>query len=290
MKALVDWMLARRYRLIVLAVVFAPLLPPVSTALLATETGRHGVRQGLLSALVGVLGVALLAIVTSSGVALAGLALVSMLAGVGIGALINWGGLLGLAFQGTVLGCVVAVLAVTLFGPDSSVLVDPVIEQLVAMFRANGAPDDQLEIVRGLDSILLGFLVAGVFAQLIAALLLAYWWLTIARGQAGFGVEFRALKLGRVLGIPAMIIIALGLILDTQLVQNLAPMALCSVLLQGLAVMHAWAYAKNWHFALIMSVYLLMLTPLAALALLGLGAVGILDNLFDMRASLRAQD
>ena len=45
-KTLTDWLLAQRQRLVIVAIVTAPLLPMVTAALLALETTRRGAPQG----------------------------------------------------------------------------------------------------------------------------------------------------------------------------------------------------------------------------------------------------
>ena len=49
MKAFVDWVLAQRARLIIVAVVAAPLLSVFSAALIALETARRGTAWGVVS-------------------------------------------------------------------------------------------------------------------------------------------------------------------------------------------------------------------------------------------------
>jgi hypothetical protein len=66
-------------------------------------------------------------------------------------------------------------------------------------------------------------------------------------------------------------------------------LALAAFVLQGLAILHAWAHAKRWHVAFVAPVYVLLVTPLMLLVLLGLGTLGLLDNWFDLRAPLRVQ-
>ena len=112
----------------------------------------------------------------------------------------------------------------------------------------------------------------------------------LAAGQRRFGQEFRRLALGRSLGIFATALIALGLVFDSNLVQNLTPLALFGFLLQGVAVLHAWAHAKRWHPGLLAPLYLLLLLPpLNVLVVLPLSMVGLVDQWFDLRASLRPQ-
>jgi hypothetical protein len=73
------------------------------------------------------------------------------------------------------------------------------------------------------------------------------------------------------------------------LVQNLTPLALFGFLFQGSAVMHAWAHARQWHIGILVLVYVLFVPPLTGMAILGLSAVGLLDNIFDLRSGLRAR-
>jgi hypothetical protein len=127
-----------------------------------------------------------------------------------------------------------------------------------------------------------------IFSQLVGALLLAYWLLTVARGEVRFGAEFRALKLGRLLGAIATLVIAAGLVFDAPVVQNLTALALLGFLFQGFAVLHAWAYAKRWHVGVLVPVYVLLVTPLTVVVVLAFGIVGLLDNWLDLRARLRA--
>ena len=108
MRGFVQWLLARRYRSVILAAAFAPvpLISFTSTALMTLETLYRGGQQGLISAVVaigGVLGLAWAWGADSSNFGLAGAAI--LFSGVGLGVLLRWAGTLALAFQGVVLVC-----------------------------------------------------------------------------------------------------------------------------------------------------------------------------------------
>ena len=287
MKAFVVWVLARRYRLVLLAIMSAPLLPVVAAALTSLDTTRRGAVQGLGGALLGAAGMMMLAFVLGTSPAVfAPAALVTFLSGVGIGVLLNAGGLT-LAFQVAVLASFAVIGAVSLFASGARELFEPFIAELAELFRANGATPEQIALIEGPGGMVL---VAGAFfSQLMGALVLAYWWLALAAGDRRFGAEFRSLKLGRLLGILATTVIVLGLVFDAALVQNLSALALLAFVLQGLAVLHAWAHAKRWHSGFVAPVYVLLVTPLTVVVVLGLSAVGLLDNWFDLRARLRPQ-
>ena len=287
MKAFVVWVLARRYRLVLLAIMSAPLLPVVAAALTSLDTARRGATHGLAGALASAAGVMALAFVSGASPAVfAAVALTTFLAGVGIGVLLNAGSL-ALAFQAAVLACFAVIGAVSLFAAEARELFEPFIAELVEVLRASNATPEQIELVEGRGGMVL--LAGAVFSQLMGALLLAYWWLALAAGDRRFGAEFRSLKLGRLLGILATTVIVLGLVFDAALVQNLSALALLAFVLQGLAVLHAWAHAKRWHPGFVAPVYVLLVTPLMVVVVLALSAIGLLDNWFDLRARLRSQ-
>ena len=64
MKGFVQWVLAQRYRSVVLAIflVTVPLVSFVSTALMTLETLRRGGQHGLISAVVATIGASVLGI------------------------------------------------------------------------------------------------------------------------------------------------------------------------------------------------------------------------------------
>lgn len=292
MKAFVDWVLAGRYRLIILAAVFAPLLQVVTMALVALDTLRRGPSQSSVSAAIALLGLIVLGMLTASftGASPATIGWVgigSFAAGIGLGWLLRWaGGLVG-AFQGVVLFAVVAVVAISVIGPGPETLFAPVLDEVVELLRQNQATDQQIEAFREAQPVMFGLLAAALLVQLVAALFLAYWWSGLADEETRFGPEFRDLKLSRTLGFPASILVVFGLVLDAPLVQNLTPLALFGFVFQGLAVVHAWAHAKKWHVGVLVPVYVLLITPLISVIIFGLSAVGLVDNWFDLRAPLR---
>jgi hypothetical protein len=290
MRAFASWVLARRYRLIVLAVAFAPLLPLVTAALEALETAHRGTVQGISSALIALTGILTLALLLGQNVALvAGIGGVSLAAGIGIGALLRETDSLALTFQSTLLVCAVAVALVTAVGPTSESLFGPLVDEFAALWRERGATAEQLASLGLWKQMLLGVVVGLAFVQLVAAGFLSQWWSSLITPVRSFGNQFRALRLGRILGIPATLVMVLGLVLDIPLIQNLSPLALFAFGFQGLAVLHAWAYARHWRSGVIVPVYVLLMTPLVGVILLALSAVGLVDSWFNLRAPLAAR-
>ncbi len=287
MKFFVQWVSGRRYRSVLLAVALVSVLPVVSAELLTLETIRRGGVQGSYSALAGTAGILAFGVISGADSAvLAVIGPFALFAGVALGVLVRSTNSLALAFQGSLLLCVVGVIGANALWPDPGVLIGSAIEQFVEIFRANDATEEQLAILRGWNTLFFGLLAAAVFSQLTAALLLGYWWSSFGRSDGRFGQQFRMLKLGRVLGIPATLLMAGSLVLDVPLIQNLFPLALFGFCFQGLAVGHAWARAKRWHPAVLGTAYVLLITPLTGLVMLTMGSVGLVDNWIDLRASL----
>ena len=290
MRAFVRWVLERRYRLVLLAIVFAPIpiLFFVTTALLTLETIRRGGLQGTYSALAGTAGILAVAFISGADSrALVTVGLIALFAGVALGVLVRRANSLALAFQGSLLVCVVAVIGANAIWPDPSVLIGDELAQIFEAFRDSGATEEQLAIMRGWDTVFFGVAGAAVFSELIAALLLGYWWNSFVGPDGRFGLQFRMLRLGRVLGISATLLMAGSLVLDAPLVQNLFPLALLGFWFQGLAVSHAWARAKRWHPSVLGAAYVLLISPLTGLVILVMGSVGLIDNWIDLRAPLQ---
>ncbi len=288
MKVFVDWLLARRTRLIIVSVVAAPLLSVLAAALIALETARRGAISGAASGAGMVGGLALLAVLSRTDVTLfAAVGVVCAVTGFAIGGLIRWAGNLVLAFQAAVLLCLAVVLLIGVIGIDARPFFEPAIAELVALLPSDTPPEQVTFVQQRTAAILLA---SAVFLQVVGALLLGSWWVLLAAGQQRFGHEFRQLRLGRLLGAGATVSIMLGLVFDAPVVQNLTLLAMLSFLLQGVAVLHAWAHAKHWHPALLAGLYLLLLMPgLNVLIVLPISMMGLVDQWFDLRASLRSR-
>jgi len=283
-KGLLDWVLAQRTRLIIVAIVAAPLLPVIAAALIAVETARRGATRGSLAGAGVLAGLVVLAVLSRTDKLLfASIGMICALSGIAMGGLIRRAGNLVLAFQAAVLICFAVVLLISVLGIDARLLLEPAIQQLVAMLP-EGTPPADVEFVRERSPAVL--LATIVFSQAIGALLLGFWWVSLAAGQRRFGQEFRQIRLGRLVGAVATALLALGLVFEAPVVQNLTPLALLGFLLQGIAVLHAWAHLKKWRPAAMAPLYLVLLTPLNVLVVLPISMLGLVDCWFDLRALL----
>jgi hypothetical protein len=289
-RAFVEWVLAKRYRLIVLAIAVTPLLPTVTAALVALETLHRGPSIGTRTAGYVLLGAAALSLVSSANLGLVlGLGALTVVIGVLIGAVLRSSDSLVLAFQSALLVGLAVITLLGWFGPGPSTLFGPMMDEASELLRLRGATPEQLAAVRSWEGVLLGLTAAVAFAQVVGAILLAYWWAGLYTGRRVVGEQFRRLRLGRVLGVPATIIVGLSMLVNAATIQNLAPVLLVAFWFQGLSIVHAWAHARNWHVALLGVLYLLLITPLFGALILLLGLLGLIDNWFDLRAPVRSQ-
>ena len=294
MAGFVRWLLSRRYRLVILAAVLAPVpvLVFVASALMTLETLYRGPRNGVFSAMAAtVVGVPLAWIWGGDPTGLVLEAGGVLLAGVGLGALLRRSGSLALAFQGVVFVCAAGALLAAFLWPEPGPWVTAILDRFAEVIRSGGATDQQADsLVENMGPYFVGLMVAGIFLQLMAALLLGSWWASKTQEESQFGHQFRQLRLGRFLGIPATLLMASSLVLDGPMVRNLFPLGLFAFWFQGIAVVHAWAWAKRWKAGFLVPMYLLLVMPLtAAVTILLLASVGLVDNWIELRRPLAGQ-
>lgn len=290
MSSFVEWTLGRRHWLALLAIMSAQIFPLFACALLITDGARHGPRRALPLATAVAVAIVLLSL--GSGF----LATLAMIGGVAVGAAGFVAGMLlyrtrslELVFQVLMLGALAIVAAVTLLGPEPAAMIAPMLAELTELMESLGATAAQLDIIRGWDPVLLlGSIFAGALAQILAALMLGYWWLGLVDDEVMFGRQFRALRLGRIVGILSMVILTVSLVLTWPVVRNLTPLVVVGFLFQGLAVMHAWLHARNWGPMAAGLVYVSVVTPLSGVTVTALCATGLLDNFFSLRRPLQA--
>ena len=294
MKGFVQWLLARRYRPVVLAVflVTVPLMSFVSTALMTLETLRRGGQHGLISAVVATIGASVLGLfwgVSSVGFTFAIGA--TLLAGVGLGIALRRTGTLASVFQGLVLLCLIGAALAGLLWSESLMLMTPIVDQGISWLRATGASDSQInDIVEGWDRLFIGFMTLGIFIQLMVPLLIGSWWAALLNTEPQFGHQFRELQLGRFLGIPGTLFMAVSLVLDGPFIQNLFPLILFGFWFQGISVVHAWGKARQWGRGVIAAMYVLLVPPFTGVTLFALASVGLLDNWINLRAPLHKKN
>jgi hypothetical protein len=280
------------------AAVLAMVFPPVSLisgAAVALVTLRHGARAGLLVMLASTVVFGALAYFTLDD-ALAGLFLLGVLW------LPVWAvawvlrELHSLALAVVVAGglAVIAIVFLHLWLGDMSgwwrelmlTIVEPALE-------AGGFASREMmqTLIEGISRIMTGIAATGIALSTLLSLFLGRSWQAILFNPGGFGAEFRELRLGRWLGVAALLVV-LASLLPLDAVAVIADQVLIVLfalfVLQGLAVAHAGAARRKLHVAWLVALYVLALIVLPQLLAL-VAAVGLVDNWLDLRQRIPAK-
>lgn len=161
----------------------------------------------------------------------------------------------------------------------------PLLQQLdVPMTGAERA-----ETIEGLARMMTGALAATVLFTAMINLFIGRWFQSLLFNPGGFGAEFRTLRLGRRMGIAAVVVLAAASFLDggiRELALSLTFLIGAMYTLHGLALVHGVIAIKGAHSGWLIALYLLMLFALPQVALV-LAAAGFADSWLDLRARLR---
>lgn len=262
-----------------------PFVGVISSAAVGLVTLRQGVRQGML-----LLGSSTLA----SGL-IAWPALGNPWVGLGI-LLVLWVPIWGLATilratrslnltaQLAALGGLVVVLVVHLTVGDPALYWRELIEPLRQSLLNDGlveAEASQVLFAR-LAQWMTGAFAAALVLQYLVSLFLARAWQAQLYNPGGFGAEFKALRVGSLVGGLFVLFLAWGL-LAKGLGLDLAPVLGLLLLLQGLAVIHRLRELRNANQGWLVALYVLLVFFMPQMVLL-LISLGLIDLWADIRA------
>jgi hypothetical protein len=153
----------------------------------------------------------------------------------------------------------------------------PFVRDLANEMQKHGLPTDMLDegLADTLARTLWGWVAVLTMLLAMCALFLARWWQSLPEHAGSFGAEFRELRLGRVLGVTAAVVIGVSLFQDQPLVDDIGRLFLGALVIVGLAVLHR-AVARGtlgrlWLW--VTYVTLVVLPPVAVAALAGWGFV-----------------
>jgi hypothetical protein len=264
-----------------------PLTGPISSAAVGLVTLRNGTRAGLT----------LLALATLATSLISALALGTSWLGLGFLAVLwvpVWGlasvlratRSLGLTVQLAALGGLVMVATFHLLvgdpGPFWHRMLEPLRESLVTdgLMDAAGSqvPFDRLA------SWMTGFFAAALVFQYQASLLIARWWQAYLYNPGGFGEEFRALRLGRVVGALLLALLVWAALISRKgLALDFLPVLGVLLVLHGLAVAHRVRQLLGVQRGWLVGLYVLLVLFMPQTGFL-LAAIGLVDIWADVRA------
>jgi hypothetical protein len=263
----------------------------VAGALPVFVTLHTDARQGVRTALIGT-------------VAISGLVLVldgSVLKAVGSVATIYWMpfalGVLLKRYRSLTLTFQVAVL-ISLVGIGASylVLADPdglwnerIRKLLLAMQEGFGLDDKQIGTLQTLLN--WGTFVTQLLLTGLGSLFLGRWWQSLIDAPKQFGAEFRQLRLGRYLGVTAVLIVVVASLssvfgITLPVVDAWLWIAVVALAIQGLAVAHARKASGKLASGWLTAIYICLVLPITVTMVVAvLVGLGLADNWRQYRAT-----
>jgi hypothetical protein len=187
-------------------------------------------------------------------------------------------GSMNLCFQLATLLCGLIVVTIHVVGPD------PVkfwLRLIHEAFAASGVePDANWQtLMQQFGASMWGLLASAVLAGVLSALFLGRWWTGLAGAEAGFGAEFRSLRLGTVLGAMVTGVFVARFFSDSPLVHSLIWIACFVLTLQGLAAAHRSKANGHLSPGRLTAIYVLLAVPISAtVTALVLAIWGYADN------------
>jgi hypothetical protein len=263
-----------------------------SGAAVGLMTLRVGVKDGLLVSLIAALAMAIVGAVTLGEPVRLGLVGVGIwLPVVGLAAALRHWRSLPLAVELAVLAGFGLVLVQYLPGEDPALFWAEVMRQLLGQVAGEGSLEQaQLdEVITALAPWMVGGLGAVWALQLALTLFLARSWQAVLYNPGGFREEFRALRLGRWLGVLVPLLLIGGVLTERPgLPAQLSLVGMAAFLLQGVALVHgavaALGVAKGW----LIGFYILLFIALPH-SFTAVSAAGFADSWLDFRKRMASR-
>jgi hypothetical protein len=183
----------------------------------------------------------------------------------------------------------VIVLGLPLFAGDPVVYWTNTLEPLREGLVEGQVIDEEgsKELVAGLASWMTGAFAAAFFVQVLLSLFLGRWWQALLYNPGGFGAEFRAFRLGKVLGASALgLLVVLLVDKDIHWAAELLLVLTPLLLLQGIAVVHGLVHGLGANRGWLIGFYVLLFVAMPHAELL-IAGLGLADVWMDVRARLR---
>lgn len=280
MQKLIDWLLERRAAVIVIAVVFAPNVPIVSSTVIGLQWAHRGPAIAFGDALLASLAITVIAVAAAGGLSTEAMWIaidgcLSVVIGCVVGVILRAAGSLTLAVQILLLTAFVGIVLYTIFGSTSNALFDQQMAQIVDLLRQQQRSQADIAAIAALQPRLVGVYGLDICLRMLFATLLTFWALGYARRRPEFGREFRELRIGYVLGVPSGLILASTLVLNWTLLHNLFGIAALAFLLQGLAMLHARGHAAGWHPLQYVPIYLIGVLLITYVLIVGIFGDGL---------------
>ena len=287
MTHILNWLISRRYRVIVSAIAFSPIFPIVSSSLITLSVMVNGYKKSIQIPLISSLIVTVLLLYTGTTSSLSiFLSILPLYAGLFLGYLIYRSNSINFVFQVIYLLCFLIVLVSLFFNGFNNIFAS-IFDQIVEIFLTTGAPESQINSLNSWRELFFSLIVAIIFIQLVISLFLSVWWYSLIKKENVFFHQFKALRLGKYLGFPATLLLFFSIFSDTIIVDSFFALILIAFCIQGIALVHDYGSSINLHPAILALMYILLVTPLTGFVILLLSLIGLVDNWINLRSLYR---
>ncbi len=287
MTNILNWLISRRHRVIVLAVAFNPIFPIVSSSLVTLSVMVNGYNKSIQIPLISSLVViALLFYTGNTSIFSIFLSILPLYAGLFLGYLIDRSKSVNFVFQAMYLVCFIIVLF-SIFFNGFNYIFENIFDQIIEIFLTTGAIESQISSLNSWRELFFSLIVSIVFIQLVISLFLSTWWYSLIKKERSFFQQFKGLRLGKFLGLPATLLLVIGIFSDTIIVDSFFSLILIAFCFQGMALAHDYGSSINLHPAILSLIYILLVTPLTGFVILLLSIIGLVDNLINLRSLYR---
>ncbi len=176
------------------------------------------------------------------------------------------------------MGCVLLIGLHVSFG-DPEQFWAPFVRDFAQEMKKHGLPENLFDedFASTLARTLWGWVAVLTMLLAMCALFLARWWQSLPEQAGRFGAEFRQVRLGKVLGVAAAVVIMWSAFSQHPLVDDIGRLFLGSLVIVGLAVLHRAVAAGKLGQPWLWLTYVLLLV-LPPLAVAPLAAWGFVDN------------
>jgi len=213
--------------------------------------------------------------------------LVLFLGPVLLGILLRRARSLNLCFQVAVLCAALGLLIVYAVLPDPAGVWLELLERVVRSMTNSGLliKGDVSAMIHIWAQTMWGALAALTLGMVLGSLFLGGWWHSLLQAPGSFGGEYRALRLGLVLGIAVTVLFVAALLVDSGLLASLAWVAFAALSFQGLAAAHRSKAGGRLNRGWLAAIYVLLIVPLSmSLTVFVLAIWGFADNWLRPRA------
>jgi uncharacterized protein YybS (DUF2232 family) len=216
----------------------------------------------------------------------AGLAAALLLPTVALAAWLRRSNSLSYTVQLATVAAVLAVIGAHLLVDDSKTFWQPVIVGVEQMLQQMGGVGNEAhEIAEAYGRVAWGVVTWLITLYALLGVFVGLYWFGRSRDTQELGPRFRALKVGRVLAVFAVLALVLTALRVAHEADDVLSVMVGVFLLQGLALVHSAREANGFGVWVLVMVYVgLFLPPFTAVVTPLLLLAGWLDNWFDFRA------